>query len=79
MATMSYGWEGNPITLAMCHRLTWFIHLWAQSLLSKGHEHPTNTPYGVQYNTIQYNIRLLRVNKMQLNKSMHVKIKEHKK
>ena len=31
-----------------CIRLQWFIHLWAQGL-SKGDEHPTNTPHGVWY------------------------------
>ena len=33
---------------AMHHRLKWFIHLRAQGL-SKGDEHPTNTPRGVWY------------------------------
>jgi len=38
----SYGWEGNRrsgVTLAMPHRLEWFIHLPVQGL-SKGNEHP---------------------------------------
>jgi len=48
---MSCDWEGNRrsgVALAMRHRLQWFIHLGAQGL-SKGDEHPTNTPYGVWY------------------------------
>ena len=43
---MSCDWEGNhrsSIALAMHHRLDWFNHLRAQGL-SKGDEHPTNTP-----------------------------------
>ena len=32
----------------MHRRLEWFIHLRAQGL-SKGDEHPTNTPHGVWY------------------------------
>ena len=30
---MPYGWADNcrsDVTLAMCHRLQWFVHLWAQ-------------------------------------------------
>jgi len=53
-ATMSCDWEGNRrsgVALAMCHRLEWFIHLRAQGL-SKGDEHPTNTPHGVWYSTL---------------------------
>ena len=41
--------EGNRrsgVALAMHHRLEWFIQLRAQGL-SKGDEHPTNTPHGV--------------------------------
>jgi len=48
---MSGDWEGNRrsgIALAMRHRLKLFIHLRAQDL-SKGDEHPTNTPLGVWY------------------------------
>jgi len=48
-AVMSCDWEGNRrsgVVLAMSHRLKWFIHLRTQGL-SKGVEHPTNTPYGV--------------------------------
>ena len=48
---MSCDWEGNRrsgVALAMRHRLKWFIHLRAQGL-SKGDEHPTNTPHGVWY------------------------------
>jgi len=46
---MSCGWEGNRrsgVALAMHHRLEWFIHLRAQ-VLSKGDEHPANTPHWV--------------------------------
>jgi len=46
---MSCDWEGNRrsgVTLAMRHRLEWFIHLLAQGL-SKGDEHPTSTLHGV--------------------------------
>ena len=45
-AVMPCSWEGNHrfgITLAMHHRLQWFIHLQAHSL-RKGDEHPTYTP-----------------------------------
>jgi len=48
---MSCDWEGNRrsgVELAMRHRLKWFMHLRAQGL-SKGDEHPTNTPHGVWY------------------------------
>jgi len=49
---MSCNWEGNRrsgIALAMRHRVEWFIHLWAHGL-SKGDEHPTNTPlYSLPY------------------------------
>jgi len=49
---MSCDWEGNRrsgVALRhMRHRLKWFIHLRAQGL-SKGDEHPTNTPRGVSY------------------------------
>ena len=48
---MSCDWEGNRrsgVALAMRHRLTWFIHLWAQGV-SKGDEHPTNAPHVVWY------------------------------
>ena len=50
-AAMPCDWEGNRrsgVALAMRHRLEWFIHLRAQGL-SKGDEHPTNTPHGVRY------------------------------
>jgi len=43
---MSCDWEGNRrsgVALALRHRLEWFIHLRAHGL-SKGDEHPTNTP-----------------------------------
>ena len=43
---MPCSWEGNRgsgVTLAMRHRLQWFIHLQAHSL-RKGDEHP---PHGV--------------------------------
>jgi len=36
------------VGLALHHRLQWFIHLRAHGL-SKGDEHPTNTPHGVWY------------------------------
>jgi len=36
------------VGLAMRHRLEWFIHLQTQGL-SKGDEHPTNTPCGTVY------------------------------
>ena len=48
-AATSCDWEGNRrsgVALAMCHRLKWFIHLRDQGL-SKGDEHPTNTPDGI--------------------------------
>jgi len=48
---MSCDWEGNRrsgVALAMRHRLNPFIHLRAQGL-SKGDEHPINTPHGVWY------------------------------
>jgi len=54
---MSYDWEGNrrsDVTLAMRHRLEWFIHLRAQGL-SKGDEHPTNTLHGAWYSLPFYN------------------------
>jgi len=53
MAAMSRGWEGNrrsDVALVMCHRLEWFIHLWAQGL-SKGDEHPAYTPHAAWYST----------------------------
>ena len=43
MAVMLCGREGNSrsgVALAMCHRLQWFIHLWAHGQ-GKGDEHPT--------------------------------------
>ena len=46
---MPCSWSGNcrsGIAPAMCHRLQWFIHVWAHSL-RKGDEHPTYTPRGV--------------------------------
>ena len=46
---MPYGWEDNRrsgVTLAMRHRLQWFIHLRAQGL-GKGDEHPAYSPRGV--------------------------------
>ena len=45
---MLCGREGNRrfgVTLAVRHRLEWFIQLWAHSL-SKGDEHPAYTPHG---------------------------------
>ena len=48
-AVMPCGWEGNrrsDVTLAMRHRLQWFIHLPAHSL-RKGDEHPAYTPHRV--------------------------------
>jgi len=42
------GHRRSGIALAMRHRLKWFIHLRAQGL-SKGDEHPTNTPHGIWY------------------------------
>jgi len=48
---MSCDWEGNRrsgVALAMRQKLKCFIHLRAQGL-SKGDEHPTNTPGGVWY------------------------------
>jgi len=50
---MSCDWEGDRrsgVALAMRHRLKWLIHLRAQGL-SKGDEHPTNTPHGA-YGTL---------------------------
>jgi len=55
---MSCDWEGNRrsgVALAMRHILKWFIHLRAQGL-SKGDEHPTNTPHGVWYSLLFYTI-----------------------
>jgi len=49
---MSCDWKGNRrsgVALAMRHRLEWFINLRAEGL-SKGDEHPTNTPHG--YDTL---------------------------
>ena len=46
---MPCGCGGNSrsgVTLAMRHRLQWFIHLRAHSL-RKGDEHPAYTPHGV--------------------------------
>ena len=46
---MPCGWEGNRrsgVTLAMHHRLQWFIHLWAHGL-RKGDEYPAYTAHGV--------------------------------
>jgi len=48
-AVMLCGREGNRrsgITLAMHHRLQWFIHLRAQRLW-EGDEHPTYAPGGM--------------------------------
>ena len=48
---MPCGWEGNRrsgVTLAMRHRLQWFIQLWAHGL-RKGDEHPAYTPHGVRH------------------------------
>ena len=45
-APMPYSWEGNcrsVVTLAMRHRLEWFIHL-RLNALSKGAGHPSYTP-----------------------------------
>jgi len=52
---MSCDWEGNrrsAAALAMRHRLKWFIHLRVQGL-SKGDEHPTDTPKG----RVSYSLR----------------------
>ena len=38
----------SGVALTMHHRLKWFIHLRSQGL-SKGDEHPTNTPHGEWY------------------------------
>jgi len=49
LVAVSCDWEGNRrcgVALAMCHRLKWFIHLRAPGL-SKGDEHPTNTPHEI--------------------------------
>jgi len=51
---MSCDWEGNrrsDISLAMRHRLKWFIHYFKirDQGLTKGDEHPTNTLHGVWY------------------------------
>ena len=56
---MSCDWEGNRrsgVALAMRHGLKWFIHLRAQGL-SKGDEHPTNTPHGVWYSLPFYTLK----------------------
>jgi len=45
---MSCSWEGNRrsgVTLAIHHRLQFFIHLQAHGLW-KGDDHPTYTPHG---------------------------------
>jgi len=39
---------GLAAALARRHRIKWLIHLRDQGL-SKGYEHPTNTPHGVWY------------------------------
>ena len=54
LACDSRAYESRPfrcqvaVGLALHHRFKWFIHLPAQGL-SKGDEHPTNTPHGVGY------------------------------
>ena len=48
-AVTPYHWEGNRrsgFSLAMHHRLQWFIHLWAHGL-RKGDKHPAYTPLRV--------------------------------
>ena len=55
---MLCGREGNRrsgVTLAMRHRLQWFIHLRAHGQ-GKGDEHPTNTLDGV-WSSLPYHIR----------------------
>ena len=55
-AAMSCDLEGNRrsgVALATRHRLKWFIYLLSQGL-SKGDEHPTNTPHGVWYSLLLY-------------------------
>ena len=54
-AVIPCGWEGNrrsAVTLAMRHRLQWFVHLRAHGL-RKGDEHPAFTSRRVS-NTISY-------------------------
>jgi len=53
---MACDWEGNRrsgVTLAMCHRLNWFIHIQAQGL-NKGDEHPTDISHGAWYSYLFY-------------------------
>jgi len=53
---MLCGWEGNRrsgVTLAMCHRLQWFIHLRVQRL-REGDEHLTYAPEGHGRLTLPY-------------------------
>jgi len=55
-AVMPCGWEGNRrsgVTLAVHHRLQWFIHLRAYGV-RKGGEHPAYTPHGVWHTSLFY-------------------------
>ena len=55
-AVMPCGWEGNRrsgVTLAVHHRLQWFIHLRAYGV-RKGGEHPAYTPHGVWHSSLFY-------------------------
>ena len=50
-AAIFCNWEGNRrsgVTLAVYHRLKWFIHLQPQGL-NKEEKHPDNTPNEVRY------------------------------
>jgi len=50
------GWEvihWSCVTLAVHHRLCWFIHLWAHGL-RKGHGHPIYTSLGYHTEMLQW-------------------------
>ena len=60
---MPCGWEGNRksgVTLAMRHRLRWFIYLRAHGK-RKGDEHPAATPQGVWDGTLYLYLYLVRI------------------
>jgi len=53
VAAMSCDWQDNcrsGFTLAMCHRLQWFIHLWTRGLSDK---QPANIAHVVSYSSTE--------------------------
>jgi len=67
---MLRGWKGNHrsgsgISLAIRHRLQWFIYLWAHGL-RKGDEHPTYTPHGVWHTLLFYSATCVSVSRFLL-------------